>query len=78
MIIARHETITLPNNEDGQFMAPYYMDDMSNAGLTTYSTATTTCIVVHGSYVGDCSEEYIKQLRDKVKEEMKRDKRIQA
>jgi len=62
LIISRFESITLPQSDNGQFMAKLYADDMKNAGMDVCTKNTTTSIVVSGDFYGDLPDDYIAQL----------------
>ena len=71
MIMTRREIITLPQSEDGMFMAERYANDMKNAGMEVKRKDTTTAIVIEGVFIGDLPDEFIAKIKGKAMEENK-------
>ena len=63
MIIARNETIIVPNAEDGRFMAKQYEEDMRNANMQVRVKTNTQKITVCGNFIGDLPDDFIKHMR---------------
>lgn len=65
MIITRSDVITVPQTEDGLFMAERYKKDMENAGMQVQIEQTTTMITVRGFFTGDLPDDYVRKLRER-------------
>ena len=68
MIIVRSEVYSMPNTDDGRFIAKHYEDDMKNAGLEVSREETTQTITLLGHFVGDLPDEIIMKMRNPSKE----------
>ena len=67
MIIARSEKVTLPNTDDGKFMADQYADDMRNAGMEVYVKTKTEAITVNGHFIGDLEDKFVSNLKERMR-----------
>ena len=63
MIMTRREIITLPQSEDGRFMAERYQKDMVNAGMKIQRDDTTLAIKIEGVFIGDLPDEFIAKIK---------------
>ena len=68
MIIVRTEIYTVPNTDDGRYVAQQYEDDMKNAGMGVSREETTKSLTLVGRFVGDLPDEIIMQMRNPSKE----------
>lgn len=64
MTFSRYESVSLPQSEDGKYMAKQYAEDMENALLTVSIEQTTTSIKVIGQFMGEIPDEYVAKLRE--------------
>lgn len=64
MTISRYESVSLPQTEDGRYMAKQYAEDMENAKMTVSIENTTTSIKVIGQFMGEIPDEYVAKLRE--------------
>ena len=65
MTYSRYESVSLPQTEDGKYMAKQYAEDMENALMTVSIENTTTSIKVIGRFMGEIPDEYVTELRKK-------------
>ena len=65
MTYSRYESVSLPQTEDGKYMAKQYAEDMENALMTVSIENTTTSIKVIGRFMGELPDEYVTELRKK-------------
>ena len=64
MTFSRYESVSLPQTDDGRYMAKrMYAEDMKNAGMTVSIEETTTSIKVIGYFIGEIPDEYVTTLR---------------
>ena len=63
MTYSRYESISLPQTEDGKYMAKHYADDMENAKMVVTMQETTTSIKVMGRFMGEIPDEFVAKLR---------------
>ena len=64
MTFSRYESVSLPQTDDGRYMAKrMYAEDMKNAGMTVSIEETTTSIKVIGYFMGEIPDEYVTELR---------------
>ena len=64
MTFSRYESVSLPQTDDGRYMAKrMYAEDMKNAGMTVSIEETTTAIKVIGYFTGEIPDEYVTELR---------------
>lgn len=64
MIFSRYESVSLPQTEDGRYMAKQYKEDMENALLTVSIENTITSIKVIGQLMGEIPDETVAKLRE--------------
>ena len=64
MTIVRSETVTLPQTDEGRFLARHYKEDMENEHMFVTLSNTTTTIVVYGIFTGDIPANYVKRLME--------------
>lgn len=64
MTFSRYESVSLPQTEDGRYMAKQYKEDMENARMTVSVEETTTSVKVTGQFMGEIPDEYVKRLRE--------------
>lgn len=64
MTYSRYESVSLPQTEDGKYMAKQYKEDMENALMTVSIENTTTSIKVIGYFMGEIPDEYVAKLRE--------------
>ena len=64
MTYSRYESVSLPQTEDGKYMAKQYKEDMENALMTVSIENTTTSIKVIGRFMGEIPDEYVAKLRE--------------
>lgn len=64
MIFSRYESVSLPQIEDGKYMAKQYAEDMENVKMTVSIENTTTSIRVIGYFAGEIPDEYVAKLRE--------------
>ena len=65
MTFSRYESVSLPQTDDGRYMAKrMYAEDMKNAGMTVSIEETTTSIKVIGYFMGEFPDEYVAKLRE--------------
>lgn len=64
MTISRYESVSLPQTEDGRYMAKQYAEDMENIKMAVSIEETTTAIKVIGYFVGEIPDEYVTKLRE--------------
>ena len=64
MIFSRYESVSLPQTEDGKYMAKQYAEDMENTKMTVSIENTTKSIMVIGYFVGEIPDEYVTKLRE--------------
>ena len=64
MTYSRYESVSLPQTEDGKYMAKQYIEDMENALMTVSIENTTTSIKVIGRFMGEIPDEYVAKLRE--------------
>lgn len=65
MTFSRYESVSLPQTDDGRYMAKrMYAEDMKNAGMTVSIEETTTSIKVIGYFMGEIPDEYVAKLRE--------------
>lgn len=64
MTYSRYESVSLPQTEDGKYMAKQYKEDMENALMTVSIENTTTSIKVIGRFIGEIPDEYVAKLRE--------------
>ena len=62
MIFSRYESVSLPQTEDGKYMAKKYAEDMENVKMTVSIENTTTSIRVIGYFTGEIPDEYVAKL----------------
>lgn len=63
MTFSRYESVSLPQTEDGKYMAKQYAEDMENALMTVSIETTTTSIKVIGYFAGEIPDKYVTELR---------------
>lgn len=64
MTYSRYESVSLPQTDDGRYMAKQYAEDMENAMLTVSIENTTTSIKVIGRLMGEIPDETVAKLRE--------------
>lgn len=64
MKYARNERVTLPNTENGRFMAREYKEDMENVGMTVTMETYKEAITIVGYIYGEIAEEYVEKLKE--------------
>ena len=64
MTFSRYESISLPQTENGRYMAKMYADDMKNAKMTVVTEETTLSIKVIGRFMGEIPDEYVSKLKE--------------
>jgi hypothetical protein len=64
MTFSRYESVSLPQTDDGRYMAKQYAEDMENAMLTVSIENTTTSIKVIGRFMGEIPDETVAKLRE--------------
>ena len=64
MTFSRYESISLPQTENGRYMAKMYADDMKNAKMTVVTEETTLSIKVVGRFMGEIPDEYVSKLKE--------------
>ncbi len=64
MTLSRYESVSLPQTEDGKYMAKQYAEDMENALMTVSIENTTISIKVIGQFMGEIPDEYVAKLRE--------------
>jgi len=64
MTFSRYESISLPQTENGRYMAKMYADDMKNAKMTVVTEETTLSIKVVGRFMGEIPDEYVTKLKE--------------
>ena len=64
MTFSRYESVSLPQTEDGKYMAKQYKEDMENASMTVIVEETTTSIKVIGRLMAKIPDDYVAKLRE--------------
>lgn len=64
MTFSRYESVSLPQTENGRYMARMYADDMKNAKMTVVTEETTLSIKVIGRFMGEIPDEYVSKLKE--------------
>lgn len=64
MTFSRYESVSLPQTENGRYMAKMYADDMKNAKMTVVTEETTLSIKVVGRFMGEIPDEYVTKLKE--------------
>lgn len=64
MTIVRSKTVTLPQTDDGRFLAQKYKEDMENEGMFVTLSNTTKTISVFGIFTGDVPDDYVQRLKE--------------
>lgn len=64
MTFSRYESVSLPQTENGRYMARMYADDMKNAKMTVVTEETTLSIKVVGRFMGEIPDEYVTKLKE--------------
>ena len=64
MTYSRYESVSLPQTENGRYMAKMYADDMKNAKMTVVTEETTLSIKVIGRFMGEIPDEYVSKLKE--------------
>ena len=64
MTFSRYESVSLPQTENGRYMAKMYADDMKNAKMTVVTEETTLSIKVVGRFMGEITDEYVTKLKE--------------
>ncbi len=64
MTIVRSKTVTLPQTDDGRFLAQKYKEDMESEGLYVKVEHTTISITVTGFSTVDIPDDYVQRLKE--------------